>query len=284
MDELRGGVAVVTGGASGIGRALALACAAEGMRVVIADLDVERAEGVVAEIAGSGGSAIAVRTDVSDRASVDALAARTLEEFGQTNLLFCNAGVFFFKDAVDMTEADFKWIFSVNFWGVVNTVYAFLPQLRALSSERGVRHIVNTASMSGLVTRTETIGYASTKYAVMAFSEVLRQELEPEGIGVSVICPAGVRTLLRASERNRPAEFGGAIEMSAEREQELESDFGPERLDPAEVARQALDAVKANRMYVITHAKSWERIGPRFEHIRQDFDAVHPSAEPPPWT
>jgi NAD(P)-dependent dehydrogenase (short-subunit alcohol dehydrogenase family) len=272
MDELRGKVAVVTGGASGIGRGLALACADEGMDVVIGDVEIDRAEAVAAEAQAKGVKAIAAHADVTDRASMEALAARTYEEFGAAHLLCCNAGVFFFKSMADMTPADWQWLFSVNFFGVVNTIDAFLPRMRA---QGGEAHILNTGSNAGLVARARhTAGYSSTKFAVVGLSELLRAELAADGIGVSVLCPSGVRTLIRASDRNRPAEFGGPVPLESHPDRDFDQDPEDGRMDPAQVARYALDAVKANRLYIITHDDTWPTVEKRFEGMRADFEAM----------
>jgi NAD(P)-dependent dehydrogenase (short-subunit alcohol dehydrogenase family) len=275
MRELTGKVAVVTGGGSGIGRALALACAEAGVDVVVADIEAAQAEAVAAEVRAAGRRALAVQTDVSKPESLEALADRAYGEFGAVHLLFNNAGVLFFKPVIEMTPADWQWIFSVNFFGVVHGVAAFLPRMLA---QGGGAHIVNTGSMSSLSARAPgTIGYASTKYAVCAYSELLRQELAPEGIGVSLICPAGVRTLIRAAERNRPAELGGPTPL--DEQPEWNKDIEQEgRIEPAEVARQTLEAVREDRLYVITHTKSRADIEKRFGHVLADFDAVHGAA------
>ena len=204
-----GRVAVVTGAASGIGRALAERFAAEGSAVVVADLDASEAEVVAAGIRAAGGEAEAVAVDVSDAAAVDRLAATTLERFGRVDVLCNNAGVSTFNLFRDQTLDDWRWVVGVNFWGVVHGLQTFVPIMR----EQGTPgHIVNTASIAGLVSGVAFIGpYCATKVAVVSISETLAQELaiEESPIGVSVLCPSSVDTKVMESERGRPAGAGG---------------------------------------------------------------------------
>ena len=175
-----GRVAVVTGGASGIGRALAERFAAEGSAIVVADLDAAEAEVVAAGSAPTGGEAEAVAVDVSDAAAVDRLAAATLERFGRVDVLCNNAGVSTFNLFRDQTLDDWRWVVGVNFWGVVHGLQTFVPIMR----EQGTPgHIVNTASIAGLVSGVAFIGpYCATKVAVVSISETLAQELRDRGV------------------------------------------------------------------------------------------------------
>ena len=203
-----GRVAVVTGAASGIGRAFAERFAAEGSAIVVADLDVAEAEVVAAGIRASGGDAEAIGVDVSDAAAVDRLAAATLERFGRVDVLCNNAGVSTFNLFRDQTLDDWRWVVGVNLWGVVHGLQTFVPIMR----EQGTPgHIVNTASIAGLLSGVAFIGpYCATKVAVVSISETLAQELaiDETPIGVSVLCPSSVDTKVMESERGRPAELG----------------------------------------------------------------------------
>lgn len=251
-----GRVAVVTGAASGIGRALAEAFAAEGSAVVVADLDVANAEVVAAGIRERGGDAIAVAVDVSDAAAVDALAAATLARFGRVDVLCNNAGVSTFNLLRDQTLDDWRWVFNVNLWGVVHGLQTFVPIMR----EQGTpAHIVNTASIAGILSGISFIGpYSATKVAVVSISETLAQELQMESspINVSVLCPSSVDTNVMESERNRPAALGAEkrTEMAESVRLMIRDSFtGPTGKTPAEVAAIVLDAIRDKQFWIITH-------------------------------
>src|SRR5438309_5185491 len=204
MTELDGRVAVVTGGASGIGRAMAERFARERAKVVVADVDERALAAVVDSIKARGGEGLGVPTDVTDLASVQALAAAAFRAFGKVNVLCNNAGVALWGGLESATHRDWQWVLGVNLWGVIHGVEAFVPRMIA-SKEPG--HIVNTASMAGLVA-TRGLGiYNTSKYAVVGLSETLVKDLKPYNIGVSVLCPMGVSTNIRASERYRPAQL-----------------------------------------------------------------------------
>jgi NAD(P)-dependent dehydrogenase (short-subunit alcohol dehydrogenase family) len=252
-----GRVAVVTGAASGIGRALAEALARAGSAVVVADLDAIEAETVAAGIRTAGGDALASGVDVSDAAAVDQLAATTVERFGRVDVLCNNAGVSTFNMMRDQTLDDWRWVFSVDLWGVVHGLHSFLPIMR----EQGTPgHIVNTASIAGLLSGVAFIGpYAATKVAVVSISETLVQELaiEESSIGVSVLCPSSVDTKVMESERGRPSALG--VEHRTETAESVrlairDSFTGPSGLTPAQVAELVLDAIRAKRFWIITHA------------------------------
>ena len=270
MEDLRGGTAVITGGGSGIGRGMALTFAAEGMNIVVADIEAGPAEAVALEAKEKGVRAIGVACDVSKAASVEALADRAYAEFGRVNLLCNNAGVLVNKPLADTTDADWQWIFSVNVNGVVYGVRSFLPRMRAQGSPA---HIVNTASQAGLASILGGGGglgvYSASKYAVVAFSETLRHELAEEGIGVSVLCPGGVRTNIGSSARNRPSELGGPAANPAR--QGPVPGTSPQGLEPLEVGQLVLAAVRANRGYIITQHENRGPILERFSNILESF-------------
>ena len=261
MEDLNGRVAVVTGGASGIGRAVALALAAESMKVVVADIEQPPLDATVAEMEAAGGVAVGVVCDVSDWESVDALRARCTEEFGPADLLMNNAGV---AGGGSISAVDLKaweWTLAVNLWGVIYGVKAFVGDM----IERGEGHIVNTASIAGHLTSTGMGAYNTSKHAVVGFSETLQQEmLEGDtGVGVTCLCPGFVATNIINSERNRQERFldagpdldpeerdhhGTALRAAAGAIADL---YGAQ-LAPAIVAEQVVGAVKANQFWLFT--------------------------------
>src|SRR5499426_1668527 len=201
METLKGKTAVVTGGGSGIGRALSLAFAGEGANVVVADIDEVGMAETAAGIRKAGTKALTVKTDVTKLASVQALAERAWAEMGRVHILCNNAGVAIHGGLESATHRDWEWVLGVNLWGVIHGVEAFVPRMIA-QKEPG--HIVNTGSMAGLIASQGLGVYNTSKYAVVGLSETLQKDLRPYGIGVSVLCPLGVDTRIRDSDRNRP--------------------------------------------------------------------------------
>ena len=257
-------MAVVTGGASGIGRALCLAFAREGMRVVIADLDGPGMAETAAQAGAAGARALAVPTDVSRLAEVQALADRAWRDFGAVHVLCNNAGVGVSGGLEAATHRDWEWVVGVNLWGVIHGLEAFVP--RMIAQQQG-GHIVNTASMAGLIASQGLGVYNTTKYAVVGLSETLSKDLRPYGIGVSVLCPMGVTTRIRQSARNRPAHLqnptgppGSAVELIGR------------YLTPEHVAERVLRAVRDNRLYVITHEEGLEPLRRRFERLARGIE------------
>src|SRR4051795_163141 len=251
-----GRVAVVTGAASGIGRALAQTFAREGSAVVIADRDAENAEAAAAGVREDGGEALAVTVDVSDADAVERLAATTIDRYGRVDVLCNNAGVSTFNLMRDQTLEEWKWVFDVNFWGVVHGLRAFLPIMR----EQGTPgHVVNTASIGGLLTGAAIIGpYCATKAAVVSVSETLAQELaiDETPIGVSVLCPSSVDTRMMESDRTRPAALG--LEQRTEMAEAWHGAIrdgltGPTGQPPAQVADRVLQAIRNGEFWIITH-------------------------------
>jgi len=261
MTELGGGVAVVTGGASGIGRAMAERFAGERAKVVVADIDARALAAVVDSIKARGGEALGVPTDVTDLSSVQALAAAAFEAFGKVSVLCNNAGVALWGGLESATHRDWQWVLGVNLWGVIHGVEAFVPRMIA-SKEPG--HIVNTASMAGLVATRGLGVYNTSKYAVVGLSETLAKDLRPYHIGVSVLCPMGVATQIRESARNRPADLTNDAPSAVE-----PVELMGRTLAPAVVAEMVLSAIRANRLYVITHEEGLEALRRRHERLEQ---------------
>jgi len=279
MQELTGRVAVVTGGASGIGLALAHAFGAEGMKVVIADIEPDALERAAAELRGAGLEVRAVVCDVSDGEAVDALAAAAVDAFGAVHVVCNNAGVSGGGLLQDLTTKDWEWILGVNLWGVIHGVRAFLPLLVA----QGEGHVVNTGSVLGLFSAPFTAPYSVSKYGVVALSESLFHELamtSPE-VGVSVLCPGWVDTNLHSADRNRPTELrddtdpdSGTGDPPAVGDGigEVLKGVMAEGMAPAEVAANVVAAVKDRQFYVITHESSNDAIAGRTEAILERRD------------
>ena len=264
MDDIRGKVAVVTGGGSGIGRGIAEALAEAGARLIIADIEGLAAEAVAALIRDAGHPAIARRTDVTDAADLESLADATLEAFGSVHVLVNNAGVMTLGPLAEATEADWNWLFDVNVHGMVRGVRAFLPHLRA----NAPAHIVNTVSMAPVAPRLDgEMGiYTASKGAAIGFTEVLRAELADEGIGVTAVCPGPVETRLYEAQRNRHARFGEGRAM--------ETPGRAHRQQPDEVGAMVVDAILRNAGYLFTDLDSRGRIEAREARIREALDAL----------
>jgi NAD(P)-dependent dehydrogenase (short-subunit alcohol dehydrogenase family) len=264
MEKLSGRVAVITGGASGIGLGIARAAAAEGMRLAL--LDVEQGA-LDAACRSLGGEPLALRADVSDPASLAAAAERVLARFGRIDVVCNNAGVLVSGSLANSTPRDWEWVVGVNLLGVANGVRIFVPHLRA-SGEGG--HVVNTASVAGLTGMPGLGVYTATKYAVVALSEVLREELAPEGIGVSVLCPGGVKTRIHDASRNRPAMLGGP---EAPGPRFAATGAAVETgMDPDAVGRRVLRAIRTNELYVMTHPEFRGAFAARAEAILAAYD------------
>ncbi len=263
MKELKGKVAAVTGAASGLGRAMALAFADEGMDVALAD--VEALSSVESEVRAKGVRAFSARVDVSKAADVEAFARGTLAELKAVHVVCNNAGVSPLGAAWESSLADWQWILGVNLWGVIHGVRAFTPRL--LAQDEG--HVVNTASVAGLISPPGMGAYNVTKHAVVALSETLHHDLRERGskVGVSVLCPAYVPTGIAESERNRPPELKNPIEQPSARHAMLKKAVASGRLSAGEVARAVVAAVREERFYVLTHPRIKGAIQARMEDI-----------------
>ncbi len=266
MRDLQGKVAVVTGGASGIGKAVAAKAAAEGMRVVIADIEEGALKDAERELAGGGADVLAVRCDVAEGESVRALRDRALDRFGAVHLVHNNAGVGLGGPIWEVPESDWRWILGVNLWGVVHGLAAFVPLL----VEQGEGHVVNTASIAGLTSAPFLGPYNATKQAVVAISETLYKDLQAagvSGVGVSVLCPGFVQTRIAESDRNRPPwapdrQAEGGPDVRAVIQAMVDSG-----IPTASVGDAVLDAVRNDTFYILTHPELDEAVRTRFDDI-----------------
>lgn len=267
IGTLAGKVAVVTGGASGIGRALAEGLLAEGMKVMIADIEEGRLQQAAAELGVPG-----VRTDVSKSEDVAALAAAAVAEFGTVHLVCNNAGIGPMAALTELTMADWNWMLNVNLLGTVHGVTHFLPILR---DNKDGGHFLNTGSMASLKPVPSLATYCAAKYGVLGLSEVLALEMAAAGepIGVTVLCPGPVATDLGSSTRNRPAELAGGLKdvllEDSVQFQERTVDWMP----PARAAQIAIDAVKRGDLLAITHPAMLDDVRERHRAIEAAFEA-----------
>ena len=269
MQELAGKVAVVTGAASGIGLAMVEAFAAEGMKVVLADIEVEPLEDATAKLAAGGADVLAVPTDVRDAAAVEALAASAVDTFGAAHVVCNNAGVVVGGLAWEVSAELFRWVVEVNLLGVAHGIQAFVPRML----EQGEGHVVNTASAAGLITGPGMASYFATKHGVVALTEALANDLHMNGhrsIGTSVLCPEFVRTRIHEAERNLPPEVAPAPaddEESAGGRALFASMVVETGIEPAVVAELVVDAVKTDRFYVLPHATTMDLVRRRWAKI-----------------
>jgi len=267
MDDLDGKVAVITGGASGIGLATAQALAGRGVRLVLADVEPAALDTAVAGLADAGAEAIGVPTDVADLDAVQALADATWDHFGAAHIVFNNAGVAVSGPIAEMTHDDWKWTIDVDLWGPIHGVEAFLP--RMIEQGQG-GHIVNTASFAGLVPNDGLGVYCVAKYGVVALSEVLQRELRQHEIGVSVLCPMRVKTNIDASGRNRQAAYGGP---EAQNYPEVDEEEMQGRMIPVEeVAELVVTGIAENRLYLFPHPEARGFVARRFDRIDRAFE------------
>jgi NAD(P)-dependent dehydrogenase (short-subunit alcohol dehydrogenase family) len=281
MQDLKDKVAVITGAASGIGRAIADGCAREGMKVVLADIEREPLARAERELRDGGATVTAVQTDVSRACDVEALARKTLDSFNAVHLLCNNAGVGPLHPILGSTAADWEWIMGVNLWSVIHGVRVFLPIMMEQDTEC---HIVNTASRAGLICG-PTLGiYRVTKHGVVALSETLYHELMEKGakIMVSVLCPSFVNTRILDAERNRPLELrnlSGGMDVSEKEALEEKIREGLEKaIPPAPVADLVLDAVRQRKFYIFPHPELKELVRLRMEDILLERNPTSPPA------
>ena len=285
MKDVKGRVAVVTGAASGIGRGMAESFAAAGMKVVLADVDAERLAEFARELEKSGAEALPVKTDVSRQDQVDELARRALDAFGAVHVVCNNAGVAHGGVPTwQSTLHDWEWIVGVNLMGVVHGVRTFTPLLL----EQGEGHIVNTASMAGLISGAGNALYGVTKHAVVALSEALFNEHAAQGqarVRVSVLCPGWINTqILQSSQRNQPEAVRHHLPQDrtspeAEIRRKLVESMLASGLDPRRVGDLVLDAIRAEKFWILTHPQWKSMIRHRLENVLEERD---PTAAGPP--
>jgi NAD(P)-dependent dehydrogenase (short-subunit alcohol dehydrogenase family) len=279
MKEFKGKVAVITGGASGLGRAMAERFASAGMSIVLADIEPEALAKAEAEMKAAGARVIGVRTDVSKAAEVEALAQQTLAAFGAVHLLANNAGVSPLGNVWENSTTDWEWTLGVNLWGVIHGVRVFTPIMLA---QGGDAHIINTASVAGLISPPGSAMYNVTKHAVVTLTETLYHDLalKQARIKCSVLCPAYVPTGIVDSERNRPALLRNPDRRkSAEeiaREARLRKAVSSGRLTADDVAQKVYEAVRDERFYILTHPKIKPAIQWRMEDILQERNPTNP--------
>jgi NAD(P)-dependent dehydrogenase (short-subunit alcohol dehydrogenase family) len=251
VQDLNGKVAVVTGGASGIGNALARRFASEGAQIVIGDIEVDALERAVAELRASGASAVGIVTDVTDPARMQALADAAVERFGGVHVFCNNAGVGGGGLSWEMPLSTWEWVIGVNMWGVIHGVRTFVPLLM----QQTEAHIVNTASVAGLVAAPFMGPYNASKHAVVAISETLHHELgmvAPQ-VKVSVLCPGWVNTKIAESGRNRPEHLQEDDAVADGDGAALLRGLVEKGMPPEEVAGKVRDAIRDERFWVLTH-------------------------------
>jgi NAD(P)-dependent dehydrogenase (short-subunit alcohol dehydrogenase family) len=275
MRDFAGKSAFVTGGAAGIGLALGRAFAQNGMKVMLADIEIETLQAAVKSLQAIGPDVSGTVCDVTDPASVERAAKATFDAFGNVHIVCNNAGVAA-GGGIDLISLDnWRWVLDVNLMGVLHGIRSFLPHMRQ-HGEGG--HIVNTASMAGMNGGLGFSPYAASKFAVVAMSEGLAVQLKPHRIGVSVLCPSFVRTGIGESGRNRPERYGPArapdpaspaAAMVAEIKRMIDAGLAPDY-----VAARVLDAIRADEFYVFTHPGMRAEVEARFAAILAAMDKV----------
>jgi NAD(P)-dependent dehydrogenase (short-subunit alcohol dehydrogenase family) len=264
MRELSGKTAFITGGASGLGLAMAHAFGGAGMNIMLADIEEAPLAAAVADLEQRQVKVASVLCDVSEREAVFAAAARTVETFGKVHVVCNNAGVGAGGPLGQVTETDWNWILSVNLMGVVHGMDAFLPHVRA-HGEGGC--FVNTASMAGMISPPGMEPYSATKFAVVAMSEGWAGQLAADNINVAVLCPGFVKTRINQSGRTRQAKFGGPVDSPVAADSLVNSGIDPER-----VGRRVLEAVQNDERYIFTHPDMKGFVEARFAGILAAFD------------
>ena len=277
METMTGRVAVVTGAASGIGKALALGFAGEGANVVLADIEEEPLRAAEAEVADRGVEALGVITDVTDADSVGALAQATIDRFGAVHMVCNNAGVGGGGLIRNQQLVDWQWVVDVCLWGVIHGVHHFLPHL--IEAEES--HIMSTASVAGLMSVPGLGPYNAAKYGVVAIMETLHLEMQRDrnaDVGVSVLCPGVVRTNIATAQRNRPEELRRQRRQRPEGEAPSETADARRRnaniaaalergMDPSQVAAKVIEAMYERRFWVLSHPELLAEVNHRNQQL-----------------
>lgn len=269
MNSFNGKTAVITGAASGIGFALAKHAAAQGMNVVLADIDEAALNNAIEHLELPANRVLAVCTDVRHAAEIKALADAAYQQFHQVHLLFNNAGVALARTTWEHTVADWEWVLQVNLWSVVHGISEFLPRMQA---QGGPAHIVNTASVAGLVSNPGMAAYNVSKHGVVTLSETLSLELQmtESVVGVSLLCPAWVPTGIGNSERNRPGDVAqtNSIEgLTAQLNKRIGKAIASGQLTADDMAVETFNAIAEKRFYVIPHGYMFPVIETRMKEI-----------------
>lgn len=288
MKTFQGKTAVITGAASGFGLEFARIGAKLGMQLVLADVEQAALDAAAAELRGAGAQVLAQRTDVSQAASVEALAAATMQRFGAPALVFNNAGVFHGGLIWEHSLHDWEWVLGVNLWGVAHGVRVFTPlMLEAARKDAAYEgHIVNTASMAGLLSPPNMGLYNVSKHAVVALTETLYQDLRlvTDQVGCSVLCPYFVPTGINTSQRNRPAELaqeGGPTASQLIAQAMSDKAVGSGKVSAAQVAQGVFDAIASGTFYVYSHPRALGNVQARMEAIVTHANPPDPFAEKP---
>lgn len=265
-------VAVITGGASGIGLATAKQLAARGAHLVLVDMQASALGPAAEAVDAMGPGRIETRVcDVSDHAAMQALADDVVKTVGGVHILFNNAGVAVSGPISEMSHDDWRWIIDVDLWGPIHGVEAFLPRMRAAKAGG---HILFTSSFAGLVPNLGLGPYCVAKYGVVALAEVLQRELRDDGIGVSVLCPMRVGTNIGASDRYRTARHGGGEAARKLPDQDVSNpDLSGRVLDVNDVAAMVVRAIDEKQLYILPHGESRASIRRRFERIDRAFES-----------
>ena len=270
MRDFQGKTAFITGGASGAGLGQAKVFGGAGARVVIADIRQEAIDAALDELRARGIAAHGIRLDITDRTAFAEAALESERVFGPVHLLFNTAGVSIFGPMEKATYDDYDWIFGVNLGGVVNGMQSFVPHMIA-HGEGG--HIVNTASLGAFVANSGAGIYSASKFAVHGLSMAMRDALAPHGIGVSVLCPANIRSNIAESVRTRPAHLSNSGFDVDEREIAALHEIYSQGMDPEELAGHVREAIGENRFYIIPYPEARPMLEAAFQQV---IDALPP--------
>ena len=271
MKDVAGKVAFVTGGASGLGLAMAHAFTGAGMKVAIADIEDTALEAAKLAFSDTNAEVITIKTDVTDRESMAQARQKTLDAFGKVHVVCNNAGVALNGNIADMTYSDWDWVMKVNLDGVINGIVTFINDIKS-HGEGG--HFVNTASIAGQYGMPGLSAYCASKFAVVGISETMRIDLADDNIGVSVLCPGIVSTGIGSSERNRPDEFGGTESPAMTPRDGSATVAGQEMdvMEPAVIGDIVLCGIQNNEFYLLTHKEFRRPLENRAQEIANAFD------------